>query len=252
MTDELNTWERPHYVRTDAAAMLFFAAYGNLDLVRLLSGSRYRTAGPPAGFDFMAYARTTQPDVLSRFCEGYVWDELKETDSDRTAQIEAAPACAILSGELPDPPTLDYLQDAVGLITWLFDVGACAVYDPQTLRWWTSEEWREELFDPDAPVPRHHVTILISDDADGAWVHTRGMRKFARPDVSVRRIPTGYEEAVLDLCDRFIEFMAFGGLPADGEQVRMRSLPPGGVVRHGGSLDDPDFNNVHLEVVWPG
>jgi hypothetical protein len=31
----------------------------------------------------------------------------------------------------------------------------------------------------------------------------------------------------------------------------MATLPPGGAARHGGDLDDPDFNNVHLEIVWP-
>lgn len=30
----------------------------------------------------------------------------------------------------------------------------------------------------------------------------------------------------------------------------MKSLLPGGIVHHGGDVEDPDFNNVHLEVVW--
>jgi hypothetical protein len=45
--------------------------------------------------------------------------------------------------------------------------------------------------------------------------------------------------------------MAFGGMPADGETIQMKSLPAGGVVRHRGDLDDPDFNNVHVEIEWP-
>ena len=30
----------------------------------------------------------------------------------------------------------------------------------------------------------------------------------------------------------------------------MSGLPPGGVCLHGGSVDDPDFNNVHIEIEW--
>jgi hypothetical protein len=28
----------------------------------------------------------------------------------------------------------------------------------------------------------------------------------------------------------------------------MQALPCGGTIHHGGDFDDPDFNNVHLEV----
>jgi hypothetical protein len=53
------------------------------------------------------------------------------------------------------------------------------------------------------------------------------------------------------LCGRFIEHQAFGAVIPEGQSVRMASLPPDGVAHHGGDLDDPDFNNVHVELVWP-
>jgi hypothetical protein len=42
--------------------------------------------------------------------------------------------------------------------------------------------------------------------------------------------------------------MGLGAQVPDGQLIRMPALP--GVWRcfHGGSPDDPDFNNVHLEV----
>jgi hypothetical protein len=80
---------------------------------------------------------------------------------------------------------------------------------------------------------------------------SRGLRKFGRPEISVRHVRTEHEAAVLELCNRFIELQAFGGIVPEGQQVPMASLPPGAVVRHGGQLDDPDFNNVHFEVIWP-
>jgi hypothetical protein len=41
--------------------------------------------------------------------------------------------------------------------------------------------------------------------------------------------------------------MRFG----DGSVVEVDGLPDGMKVTRGGSLDDPEFNNTHLELVWP-
>jgi hypothetical protein len=166
----------------------------------------------------------------------------------------------VLRGSQPDPPTLDYLRDSVGLLTYVLDCGGCAVYDPQSFDWCPPDRWRHRVFEPAGPVPRHHVVILISDEEEHqqpdpsvrspVWFHTRGMRKFGRPDLSVHDVPPDHVDAVTDLCNRFIELQAFGGVIPEGQEVRMAALPPGGVARHGGSLDDPDFNNVHVEIVW--
>jgi hypothetical protein len=77
------------------------------------------------------------------------------------------------------------------------------------------------------------------------------MRKFGRPDIGVRHVSSELQTGVIELCRRFIELQAFGGIVPEGEEIRMASLPPEGIVRHGGHIDDPEFNNVHFEVVWP-
>jgi hypothetical protein len=106
------------------------------------------------------------------------------------------------------------------------------------------------VFEPSGAVPRHHVVILVSDEPGGRsrWYHTRGMVKFGRPDVSVRNVPPALEAAVKDLCDRFIEVQAFGAVIAEGQEIKMDALPRGWRCRHGGNLDDPDFNNRHVEI----
>jgi hypothetical protein len=83
-----------------------------------------------------------------------------------------------------------------------------------------------------------------------AWYHTRGMRKFGRPDLSIHNVPAKYHEAVIELCNRFIEFQAFGGIIEEGQAIRMKSLPEGMTCHHEGTLDDLDFNNFHVEIVW--
>jgi hypothetical protein len=159
----------------------------------------------------------------------------------------------MLQGTIADPPTLDYLRDVIGVLTALFDQGTVALLDTQAFAWFSPEQWHERIFAPDAPVPRHHVSVLLSpeDDGESVWVHTRGMRKFGRPDLSVRGVAPEYQDACIELCNRFIEMQAFGEVVPEGQPIRMQGLPPGMACHHQGDFDDPDFNNVHLEIRTP-
>lgn len=253
MADELTSWARPHHRPTGAKALLFYIAYGDIQPAGALSRSRYRSGGVPAGCKLSQYSRPRDAETVEHFQSGYVWNEFRGDSPALAGAVADAPACMILRGEIGDPPTLDYLRDAVGLLTYLLDGGAVAIYDPQMFKWWSPDAWREHVFEPGVPVPRQHAVILISEEPtpDRLWVHTRGMRKFARPDLSVHGVPHDRLDAVVEMCDRFINLQALGGVIAEGEAVRMASLPPGGSARHGGHVDDPDFNNVHVHIVWP-
>jgi hypothetical protein len=143
------------------------------------------------------------------------------------------------------------LRNVIGLVAWCLDHGGVAVFDPQMFKWWSPAEWKKWIFKPAAPVPTHHLMILTSEDENGTgWFHTRGMRKFGRPDLSVHGVTADLREAVIDLFNRFIEYQAFGGLIAEGQEINMRSLPPGMICTHQGDVDDADFNNVHVEIKW--
>ena len=73
------------------------------------------------------------------------------------------------------------------------------------------------------------------------------MLKFGRPDLSVHGVTADLRDAVIDLINRFIAFQAFGGIIEEGREIKMPSLPPG-ICTHQGDMDDPDFNNVHVEI----
>jgi hypothetical protein len=110
---------------------------------------------------------------------------------------------------------------------------------------------RDRAFAPPAPVPHRHIVILVSEDRrETEWIHTRGLRKFGRPDLSIHQVPAAWKPGVIDLCERFIEFQAFGAVVPEGQPIRMRSLPPGMRCRHAGHVEDPDFNNRHIEITW--
>ncbi|MEM7084483.1 MAG: hypothetical protein AAF465_17310 [Pseudomonadota bacterium] len=199
----------------------------------------------------MTYGPDQHPEVPASFLEGYLWDQLQDDDPHLAALVEDQNECIVIRGSVSDPPNLNYFRDVVGLIQWLFDSGSVALYDPQSFTWWSPEQWRERAFETDAGAPRQHVLILSSKSRCGDWLHTRGLRKYGRPDLSIHRVQPKHRDSVVNLLNRFIEFQAYGGIIKDGEEIRIAGLPSGMTCRHGGDFDDPDFNNLHVEIVWP-
>ena len=246
-------WDRPYYKAGGGDALLWYAVFGRFPQPLSLRLAGYRSSGLPPGVKLVAYSRADHPELIDSFYEGWLGHSLKVEQPDLFAAVERAPTCLILQGTVADPPTLDYLRDVIGVLTALCDQGAVAIQDTQAFAWFSPERWHERIFAPDAPVPTHHVVILLSpeDAGETVWVHTRGMRKFGRPDLSVRGVTPEYQDAIIELCNRFIEMQAFGEVVAEGQPIRMRGLPPGMLCHHQGDFDDPDFNNVHLEILMP-
>lgn len=248
MTD-LPHWERPHFKPGGGAARLFYKVHGVLGGGLDLSRTRYRCAGIPAGIDINRHAADS--DAFAFGLDYTFAKELRRTALDVYEAAVAAPQAVVLRGAIADPPDLDYFRDVIGVITALLDAGGVAVFDPFMLRWWTPAAWREQVFEPAIAAPRHHAVILLSEDEQNpgcTWVHTRGLAKFGRPDLSVRGVDREFVPSAVDLSDRFIEMLAFGAIVPDGQEIRMSTWPSGWTCHHRGSLDDPDFNNVHLAI----
>lgn len=254
MSETVATWPRRHYEPGGGDPLLFYVVYGEINVSTPLSPSKYRSRGVPDGIDLMTYDPDGHPEVAGSFRQGYAWDEFEKVDPSAASQVAECERCMVLRGTPRDDSSLNYLRDCVGLLTYLLDGGGVAIYDPQIFRWWQPGSWRRDVFQPAAPVPGSHVVILVSQEEDPSrkWFHTRGLRKFGRPDISVHDVPAGFEEGVIDLCNRLIDIQARGAVIPEGQQINIPSLPEGAVMRHRGDLDDPDFNNVHLDIRWPG
>jgi hypothetical protein len=254
MPEQLADWPRRFYQRPGGKPFLFYVIFGASPQMSALSRQEYRSNGVFPGLQLSHYDQSKHLDVLDGFRQGYLWDELKRHKPGLAEAIQAAGECLILRGELEDQSDLNYLRDTVGLLTFLLDQGGIVVYDPWRFHWWESEEWKDRIFKPGGAVPRQHVVILTSEEPEAptlTWFHSRGMRKFGRPDLSVHRVAPNYREAVIDLFERFIELQAFGGIIEEGQEIRMKMLPKGMICYHTGDLDDPDFNNVHVEITLP-
>jgi hypothetical protein len=240
MSTDLPSWPRRHFQPGGGEPYLLYCVFGSFEGGLLLSRSRCRVAGVPKGIEIR------QRDPTEVLDENSV---LFFVDPELRGAIHAAPQCLSIAGPIADSTTLDYLRDTVGIVTCALDAGGVAVLDAFTLRFWAKELW-QQTFEPGKPCPLEHVVIIGSEEKDGCWWRTRGMRKFGRPDLSIHRVEDQYQDAVTDLL-RFIDLMAQGAVIPEGQEVKLRSLPAGMTCHHGGSLDDEDFNNVHIEIRWP-
>jgi hypothetical protein len=251
MPDKLPSWTRPLFTPGGASALLFYVVFGTFDLTKPLSKSKYRSNGPGKWLEVVSFDRKTKPEEFTGYQSGELWDMLtRDAPVTAAASLKTSEAVAVRA-DVTDPKTLDYFRDTIGVITWLLDCGGISIYDPQRLWLWSADEWRSEIFQPGESQPQEHTVILVSEDqGETQWLHTRGMRQYGRPDLSVHGVGMRYMDEVTQMIERFINLQAEGGLIPEGQEIRMRGLPPGGVCHHRGSLDDPDFNNVHIAIEW--
>lgn len=248
MTD----WARSHFQPGGGDPFISYLIFGEWGQMAPCSGSRYGTAGLPAGVEAFLLLRSQKPDAFESWETGPFGRRLQEAGLFQA--IAGAPAMLRIQGSVGDPDSLAYLRDAIGVVTCLLDQGGVGILDVQALKWSAPADWTAQIFAAHEPQPRRHVVILVSEDEGNpglTWYHTRGMRKFGRPDLSIHAVSRDLEPAVIDLLNRFIEMEAFGAIVEEGQPVRMVSLPDGLTCHHRGHLDDPDFNNVHIEIVWP-
>ena len=251
-TPPLESWERGHYSPGGGDAFLFYVVFGKFPQPLELSTIKYRSNGVPPGINLGFHRNWMDEPTLNTSIQGYLGQILRETPG-LYEDISSSPECITIMGTVADPENLNYLRDTIGLIMALLDKGGVGVYDPQRFAWWSRASWSEEIFEVDDSFLAHCI-ILLSEEENSSntkWVHTRGLRKFGRPDVSFRGVPEEKLDAAVRLCERFIQHQALGLLVPEGQQIKMADLPDGMVCKHGGDLGDPDFNNVHFEIVFP-
>lgn len=249
-------WPRPRFQRGGGDAFVWFVVFGRFPEKGMPSGSKYRLTGMPRG---VALTRQTKGGTIDALVGADPLAKLLDESAPGTlAKALAAPERIELRGPVADPADLDYLRNVIGMITYLMDEGGVAAIEPQTLRCWSRETWRATYFEKDEARPLAHVVILESEepaakgsDAKTSWLHTRGLRVFGRPDLSLHDVPLASRLGAKALLERFAVLEAQGGIVPEGQPIEMRGVPEGMAAHHAGSLEDPEFGNVHIELRWP-
>ncbi|MCW7753488.1 hypothetical protein OOT00_05740 [Desulfobotulus sp. H1] len=244
-------WNRRYFLPSKEKAFSFFVLFGEFENGASISASKYNFTEVPDNTDIAKYHDGASPEYRDGFRSGYLWNEICRMDSKLAKAIKKASSCMVIRTEIKDQETLDYLRNIVGLVTYFLDNGGVCVYEPQRFKWWSPTEWRESVFFPKEAKPFQHTTILVSSQENGKkWYRTRGLRLFARPDISVHDVSEEHARAVHEMINRFIEFQALGGVIENGKKIKIEGLPESMWCEVKGNEEDPDFNNKHVEVHW--
>ena len=245
-------WTRPHWSRDEAKAMLVYFVFGTFAAEPKLDLTTHGSHGLPQGVEILRIPKDRLAHWEGHPLRGAIGEILREGNPGAFDAARRASECLMVRGELADADSLAYLRDTLGVVAALLDVGGVAVVDPQILEMFSADDWRARYPADAIAAPRSHVLVLCQDDTGGtAWIKTRGMRKFARPDISIRRVPQAEVQRAGAVAARLADLQARGMRFGDDSTVDVEGLPGGLKVTRAGSLDDPEFNNTHLELAWP-
>jgi len=238
-------WQRPRYVPGGGDASVLYAVFGPKPEPLRVTSLAHRVVPMELSLEL----EYLEPEVAASLLDESL---MAGWTGDEGPAGLAADGCMVVRADVPDPKDLRYLRNSIGVVTAILEGGGRAVANLQSPAMLTPEQWRGVIFAPDEPQPRLHVNVFQAKEDDGSvTLTTRGMRAFGRPDLLVRNVPEGDLGSASALCNQLIEAQAFGAVVNDGDRV---AVPDGEVevtARRGGSMEDPAFNNVHLDLAWP-
>ncbi|HEY0200014.1 MAG TPA: hypothetical protein VGC19_16000 [Rhodanobacter sp.] len=245
-------WQRPHWHASDEDILLQFYVFGQFETVRVPSRD-YGSPGLPPQIE-----STSHYHSALRQWEGYPlkgpMGRMYKTDAPEAYQRAIdAPEVMVVRGSLKDSPSTGYLRDTFGVLAGMLDIGGVAILDPQILSLLDADAWRRKYLIRDGAPVRNHLLILRDGEStpDHSWIHTRGMRKFGRPDISIHQVPDHAVDRAGMLCEKLAELQALGVHFVDGQTLDIEGIPSGVQVHLGGGLDDPQFNNTFVAFDWP-
>lgn len=248
------SWPRPYWLAGGEDPLLVFFVFGRFGGEPAITAQAHDATGLPAGVTLQRHAHEALRAWDGYPLGGALGESLRERDPEAFAAATAAPEVMLLRGSVADGPSLDYLRDAVAVVRALLGAGGEAVVDPQALSLFDRRGWDARHDVAGSATPRRHLLILCAEDGlypGRAWVHTRGMRKFGRPDISLRNVPRDRLNEAGELCERLVDLQAMGARILDRHEVEVTGLVEAMVARIGGGPDDPAFSNSYLELRWP-
>lgn len=244
-------YERPHYEDLNYHPFLFYVAFG-VDTANLeVSRERHRVDGFPNGLDFSLLKKPENGEYMDALIGGTLGKVLNNKYQHLYESIRETDKWAVIRGEVQKDSDLHYMRNAIGFVQALIEKGAIGVLDLLTFTLYTPSEWTSKIFKPEFD-PYSHVVILTSEmEDDSVWLHTRGLRKFGRPDVSMEKVPQNDIDNACRVINQMIFYGALGAFFSRPVKLHTHNgltciVTPELIE----DLDNPDFNNSYYRVIW--
>jgi hypothetical protein len=249
------SWTRPRWTPTGRDASLFFFIPGQPPTGGLeISRSRHHFEAFPDGLQISSHERSADPAWFDGFfARPGLGFSLDEESGDAAATVRAAPRGTVARGDFADPPDLAYLRNSMAVVSAILEQGGLAVLDLLSCRWWSPERWLARFVTSSEFEIEDHVGIVVSDDEEnhpGLWMHTRGLRKFGRPDLQIRHVPGEWSEdnplvqAAGGLLNHLAGNLCRGSVITDGQVMNVAGTRRRCTFRH--TPDDTPSDRTHF------
>lgn len=229
----MEPWIRSAHAPTARRARVEFWA--------LLDGARIDDAleraraevGSGAAWDALEVAvraRATDGGRLDAALAGRAAMTLESRSEHERSDVARCQRYAEVSALIADPPSLLVLQAALALLSALAAEGDLTLaLDGATARWWSPDELAA-LGPPSRPFALdEHVQVVVEAverrPGAGHLVRSRGLAKFARPDVGARG-PRKDAERISELLRDVARMLADGAPLRPGDRLSVPDLPP--------------------------
>ena len=240
--------KREYFKDVDYKPFLFYVIFGVRGDQLQVSASKHHVDGFPEGLEMHGLNRLEHGDYIDGFFSGSMGDILRSQNADLYEKCRSASDCVVIRGDVMQDDTLDYMQNVIGIGKAFFDQGAVGILDVLTFSMFSEEKWTEKFFEQEINA-QNHVTILVSEENGGYWLHTRGLIEFGRPDLSMH----AKDDAGIEECRQIFNQMIFysgQGVFFNGE-VNLHT--------HSGNtytvkatfvndFDNDDYNNAYCNV----
>jgi hypothetical protein len=174
--------------------------------------------------------------------------------------VRNAKTITVMKGTFKDPQSLEYLRAAGIMASAIAENSAVAVFDLLGTRWFTPEKWRSIYAINSKFNFSNHVSVVATNDArfhPGIWMHTRGMKKFGRPEIQVRHIPAADNvrsqslDAAYNVISSIGEQLALGATLSDGAKIHLPGYKTkiSIIAYPDDSHSDGHFLNASLQIV---
>jgi hypothetical protein len=225
----MTSWVRPRFSPSERRAELAFVAV--LSDARIDDALEAARAGDPEAFERLHVELRLRANDGGRYEEalgGRVAQYLAARSDDERHEVERARAYAVVEARHADAPDADALRAALAILRALAaDDDLVLAIDRSTARLQSPDELL--ALDPARPFdPAEHLVVVREAEerkpGAGRLVRSRGLGKFARPDVAARAVRP--DDDLADLVRALAEELALGRVIAPQERIGSRVLTP--------------------------
>lgn len=245
---------RHYYKSIDYKPILCYVIFGNFEKGKELEilSEKYHVNEFPAGLTMQMFEKGENDKALESFIGGSIGIVLEKENPMLYEKCKNAMTWVLIRGQVQKDNTFDYMRNVIGFIQTFIDNGAYGVFDFLTFSLIEPKKWTDRFFEKQINA-QNHILMLISEQKNGLyWLHTKGMAKFGRPDMSIENVSKEELQQKKQIIDQLVYYAGEGAVfeknikvhTRDGQKKQVYSLE----MEFVNDFENADFNNAFYKV----